>query len=340
MRRPFKWTALAAVIVVAAVLRFGDLGLMEFKGDEAVAIHLALPLAEGKALPQVGLVSSVGVHNPPLFIYLTALPALIDVDPLFVTGALVGLTSLLSVFATFFLLRRRFGETTAFIATAFYGCATWPVLYGRKLWAQDCLPLFSIVTLWLLFVTWERPKTRWIAAGPVVLCALFQLHFSAFAVILVAAALVLWRWRTINWVWLAGGIVAAGITLWPYIQYQRAHEWSDIQGMRQMAAGKRADGSAREKPKSWSLDPAAWTGYVSAGTALDYSVGAEAAATITSRPLRWAGFAGKALLFTGLFALAWVGFSRRDGASVIALAWIVGYVGIYLLLMGLILGFS
>src|SRR5262245_23319866 len=66
----WEWVALALVILVAAWLRFSHLGLIEFKSDEAVAVHLATQFVKDGQFPTAGLMSSVGVTNPPLFIYL------------------------------------------------------------------------------------------------------------------------------------------------------------------------------------------------------------------------------------------------------------------------------
>ena len=154
---------LIGIVIVAASLRFCDLGLIELKGDEAVAIHMALPMVEGQSVPKVGLVNSVGLRNPPLFIYLVALPTWISVDPRLVTGLLIGLLSTGAVFATFFVVRRRFGDIVGILSALFFAVAPWPVLYGRKLWAQDVLPLFTVGLLSLFFVVSERPKTKWVA---------------------------------------------------------------------------------------------------------------------------------------------------------------------------------
>ena len=100
--RTWLRAVLLGIVLLAAILRLSDLGLIELKGDEAVAIHMALPMVEGQSLPKVGLVNSVGLRNPPLFIYFVALPTWLSVDPKIVTGILIGLLSTAAGFATFF----------------------------------------------------------------------------------------------------------------------------------------------------------------------------------------------------------------------------------------------
>ena len=65
---------LTLIILLATYLRLSDLGLMEFKYDEAMVSVLTVDLVKGHVFPQVGIMSSVGLHNPPLFIYIMAIP--------------------------------------------------------------------------------------------------------------------------------------------------------------------------------------------------------------------------------------------------------------------------
>ena len=67
VRRPWELLLLVVILGLAAWLRFGGLDLVEFKLDEAVAVDLARRLLDGE-LPTVGLTSSVGARNPPLFV--------------------------------------------------------------------------------------------------------------------------------------------------------------------------------------------------------------------------------------------------------------------------------
>ena len=60
--------------------------------------------------PTVGLRSSVGARNPPLFVYLTAIPLAVRDDPLAAT-AFVGVLAVAAVILTYFVLRPRFGAS-------------------------------------------------------------------------------------------------------------------------------------------------------------------------------------------------------------------------------------
>ena len=143
-----------AVLALAAFLRLHALDLVEFKVDEATAVDYARRLLDG-VWPTVGLTSSVGALNPPLFIYLTAIPLAVRDDPLAAT-AFVGVLAVVAAGLTYAVLRPRFGSLTALAATALFATAPWAVVYGRKIWAQDLLPLVCVSLLWCLLVVLEK----------------------------------------------------------------------------------------------------------------------------------------------------------------------------------------
>ncbi len=350
--QPPRWelALICLVLVLGAWLRWADLNQMEFKGDEAVAVQLALPMIEGQEIPRVGLMSSVGIHNPPLFIWLVALCSWLSVNPVFVTGALVGTLSLLSIAGAWWFLRRRLGIIPTLGATALYATATWPVLYARKLWAQDVLPLFSLLLLQVLVLTWERKRTRWVAGIPVLLCILWQLHFSALGLILVSLGLLAARFRELHWRALGLGVLASILMMGPYLHFQIEKDYPDVKGFRNIAKGKRADGSARESAKQWTLDPVRLAGTAALATNVDYAMG-PAKADYAS----WqSGFAksfrtlcdtlaylllalGAALAPLLAFRRLWWRRQGREsepasGLVVVTSAWFLGFIAVFALL--------
>jgi len=153
MRARAHWlepALLGLIVVVAAWLRLRQLGLMEFKADEALAVRIGRDIIHGD-FRTVGLTSSAGAKNPPLFVYLAALPLLVWDDPRSPT-AFVAVSAVVAVALLYFVLRRRFGGLAALTAAALLATAPWAVLYGRKLWAQDFLPVVTVGLLWSLFV--------------------------------------------------------------------------------------------------------------------------------------------------------------------------------------------
>src|SRR5690349_15621505 len=76
---------LALVLFVAALMRFGEPGIVEFKLDEAWLSRLSLEWLRGGTFPLIGMPSSVGLPNPPVSVYLISLPFALSSNPLVAT---------------------------------------------------------------------------------------------------------------------------------------------------------------------------------------------------------------------------------------------------------------
>jgi len=195
--------------------------MMEFKGDEAEACRLALHVlgfsepGVGRFFPTQGLVSSVGIPNPPLFIYLVAIPLAIVRSPLAVV-AFVAAANVAAIGLCYLLGRRCFSRLVGLAAAGLWALAPWAIVFSRKIWAQDLLPICT--TLFALelhaFLVRRRPSS---AFGLVALFAVAtQLHFSAWVLgpILVVA---LWLGRdALNWRYLVLGITFAAALYAPF----------------------------------------------------------------------------------------------------------------------------
>ena len=72
--------------------------------------------------PSVGLISSVGAFNPPLFLYLLAMPLVVWNDPLGAT-AFVGVLGVIAVGLTYRVVRPRFGALAALGGAALFATA-------------------------------------------------------------------------------------------------------------------------------------------------------------------------------------------------------------------------
>src|SRR6185436_12168680 len=100
---------------------------------------LALDLVHGHGVPLLGIDSSVGIRNPPVSVYLMAIPYLFTSNPVVATSY-VALLSVIAVLLLYALVRRYYGPLAALVAAALYAVGPWAVIFSRKIWAQDMLP--------------------------------------------------------------------------------------------------------------------------------------------------------------------------------------------------------
>ena len=209
-----EWLALALILLLAAALRMGAPGITEFKRDEANMMARALDLARGRDLPLLGLSSSVNVPNPPVSVYLFAVPFLFSDSPLSAT-LYVGALNVAAVALTWALARRYTGARAALIAALLYAASPWGAIYARKLWAQDLLPPFVVITVFTALLGYAENK-RWARLVHWPLLALtVQIHYAAASLVpLSLLTLALWP-RRIRRRELAAGPLLAALTLLP-----------------------------------------------------------------------------------------------------------------------------
>jgi len=222
-----EYGLLAAIIAVGAYLRFSHLGLLEFQGDEAFAAQLALGFVKHGKLPLAGLMSSVGVTNPPLFSYLLIPMFTISENPV-VVSCCIALTGLAAVVITWHIGRKYYSPVTGLVAAAFFAVSPWAVIYSRKIWAQDFVPILATGTMWAVHSVClgNRPKAIfWCVLLPI---CVIQIHFSGIALTAAVVAILLWLRPKINWRFAGAGLAVAVVTILPYLKFQQAHDWADI----------------------------------------------------------------------------------------------------------------
>lgn len=209
---------IAAILVLAGVLRMGWPGLTEFKRDEAALYGLALDLAEFKAFPLRGIGSSVGLPNAPASVYLFALPLFVWKSPLAAT-LFVGALNTASVGLAYVMARRYWGVRAALIAALFYAAAPWAVLYSRKIWAQNLLPLFVVACIFSALLALVEGRRRWLIAHLALLAVIAQVHLSGLALIPLTALLLIVYRRNVDGRTLGWGALAAAVTIAPFAVY-------------------------------------------------------------------------------------------------------------------------
>src|SRR5579864_2858915 len=105
-----------AILALAAWLRLRHLGLVTFHDDQAIALRIAHDILHGD-VRTIGLASSSGAANPPLYVYIVAVFVAIHDGALFATGS-VAVLSVVAVALALFVVRPRFGGTVALVTIA------------------------------------------------------------------------------------------------------------------------------------------------------------------------------------------------------------------------------
>jgi 4-amino-4-deoxy-L-arabinose transferase-like glycosyltransferase len=293
MNRRLEWALLLGVLLLAGTLRLGWPGITEFKLDEARDYQLALQMVEFKALPLTATDMSVGLPNSPLSIYIYALPMFLWKSPLapMLFGALLNTAAAALLYV---LARRYWGVRAALIAGLLYAAAPWAVLYSRKIWASNLLPLFLVGYVFSGLLAFVEGRRRWVIAHLLLLSVIVQIHISSAALGLVTLGLLLVYRRRVDWRLVGAGVAGAALLEVPFGVYLLQHAG------RANLAGSALTGGALQI----SADAAQLAAMLVQGTYTHALAGAQAApvfdATVPDFSLLFAVGGGLALLGLGL----------------------------------------
>ncbi|MGD0016778.1 MAG: hypothetical protein ABSC38_04590 [Verrucomicrobiia bacterium] len=223
----WEWLAMAAILGVGAWLRFSNLDLLEFKGDEAIALHLAYRLVHGTEVPLAGLMSSVGVTNPPLFIYLLIPMVAISSNPAFVSCciAVLGLTA---VAVCWHIGRKYYGAVTGLVGAAMFAVSPWAVIYSRKIWSLDFVPVINACALWAVHALVIDKKPKAVFGVLLLPLCVIQIHFSGLALTATVLVILLVSRPKIDWGFAAAGVALATLIALPYLKFQTENDWADF----------------------------------------------------------------------------------------------------------------
>lgn len=174
--------SLLLILFVAAMMHLGEPDVVEFFHDEAMVSILAQEMADGEAFPTRGIVSSVGIPNPPTSIWVMAIPYLFTSDPLVAT-LFVATLNILGFGIQWLIAHRYFSPTVGLISGIADALTPWGILYSRKIWAQDYhTPIILLALLIGLHGFGEGKKWAQALCLPLLLFSL-QIHFSAWALL-------------------------------------------------------------------------------------------------------------------------------------------------------------
>ncbi len=245
-----EWLILAGIVVVGAWLRFQHPELLEFKSDEAFAANQALEFVRGGKLPTSGLMSSVGVSNPPLFIWLL-IPMFFLTSNIAVVCGMISALGLAAVVATWWIGRRYYGSVSGLVAAALFASGPWAVVYSRKIWAQDFVPVLATGTMWAAhsLILGKNPKAIfWLLCLP--LCVI-QIHYSGFALTASAIVVVVLLRPRIDWRFAVAGVALAIALALPYVIAQQKSGWAEWKRMSEEGSGRHWE----QLPRGMTINP-------------------------------------------------------------------------------------
>ena len=203
------------ILLLSLIFRVTNLGLIEFKTDEAINLLLASRPLFGHPFAPGGTVSSIGILNPPLFTYLLFPLTVISLDPRWISFS-IALINSISIAFLFLVIKKYYNKNIALISTILMAFSPWAIIYSRKIWTQDLLIPFFVPFFYSLHkLLIEKKQIFWI---PYAIFALFliQLHQIIIVFIAIITAFLLLQKIKINVKYILVGSAIGIVPLIPY----------------------------------------------------------------------------------------------------------------------------
>ncbi len=208
-------------LILGSVFRLIWVQDMEYKGDEAWWYSKSQAIGRTEPIPIRGLISASGVDNPGMSLWLVA--ALAQGFGLDTPTSLVRSIQVLAILALvvmFLFARYRLADADQlqwYWGGALASVNFTAVLFSRKLWPVELLPIFSIFFL----IAWWQRRNSWGSFFWGLLGALLgQIQMSGF---FYAAALFLWsalfNRKTVRWLMWVFGSALGALPLIPWLAY-------------------------------------------------------------------------------------------------------------------------
>lgn len=212
--------ALVGLVLGAALVeRTWRPDLAQMAYDEASVASLVAAWHFQGLFPLTGIISSVGVPNPPAWPYLLAV-ALLPFDSPYALLTLGILIGLLAIVLTWWVGRRWLGPWGALAASTFYAGGFWASFLGRGGWQPAFLqvPVILCLDAFLVLAVRRWPWALVIACGWLAL--MVQLHYIA---VLFALMVPIAAWparRTLRPVHLVSAVLVGVALLTPFLIYE------------------------------------------------------------------------------------------------------------------------
>lgn len=316
------WVVFLGVVLVACVLRFYRMDLLDLRFDEASGLQNARNVAEGQLLLTAPFSGSL-VEHPPVYAYTMAIPYLFTRDFRIVAAFRI-LLDVAAVAGVWLLLARAYGPREATIAALCFAVAPWAVQFARKTWLAP-LPVYHVLLLWGLIeiAQWKRPRGYAITGWGLALSA--GAHLSA---LYLAPAVLVAAWigrRCLRWKHALFGVLPLVILTGAWTAHAAATDFAELRAAFSASA---VDASAARDPLaalSFAVQAAggANLGSLTSGAFAQWQAGAPA----------WLGAvdALHTALLIAACALLIVRAARRDVIAIVLVAWGVGVIGAQML---------
>jgi len=216
------------------LLRIYSLGFFEFKADQAKAVLAARHVYENSFLVSHGMMSGVGLPNPPGFYLFMGLFSIFGDSPVYFASVFL-LFSCLFPLVTYLMLRRNLDQETLLVTVILLALSPMLIVFSCNIWAQCMIPLFSLFVIWTLIrfiekkqdVYWIMAVAAAMLAGSIHLSGMFLLPVIAFTILKKRPAIKSWAISVLAGVLIFGYWIIFLTKHWNWKLFPARHTYLD-----------------------------------------------------------------------------------------------------------------
>lgn len=253
---------LFVILCVASFLRFYRLSeYLTFLGDEGRDVIVVRKLlVEGDPI-LVGPGTSIGnMYLGPLYYYMMAIPLFLANYSPVGPAAMVAALGVLTVFFVWFVARRWFGKTAAFISSFLYAISPTIIIYSRSSWNPNIMPFFALLVVYSIWKVWYEKETSWIIVVALSFAFTLQSHYLGLLLAPVIGIYTFLAWKKtrkkdgkrkrFNKALITGSSLFA-ILMSPLVIFDARHGWRNFTAMYEFFSKRQTTVSA----KPWKAIP-------------------------------------------------------------------------------------
>lgn len=216
------------------LLRIYSLGFFEFKMDQAQAVLAGRYVRENFFLISHGMMSGVGLPNPPGFYWFMGLFAIFGDGPVYFASIFLLLSCLLPLI-TYFMFRRTLEREVLLATVILSAVSPMLIVFSCNIWAQCVIPLFSLFVIWALAhfiekkqdIYWTMAVVAALLAGSIHLSGMFLLPVIVFTILKKRPAIKAWAFSTLAGILIFGYWIIFLLKSWNWKLFPARYTYLD-----------------------------------------------------------------------------------------------------------------
>jgi 4-amino-4-deoxy-L-arabinose transferase-like glycosyltransferase len=228
-------TVVVLILILAAFSRLYRIGdYMTFLGDEGRDALVVRDIVLGRHFPLIGPGTSVGsMYLGPLYYYLIA-PSLFlanysPVGP----SVFVALLGVATVGLLWWISQDWFGFIPASIISLLYAISPTTIIYSHSSWNPNVMPFFALVTMYSLYLVWQKHNWRWLIVTAISFAFVLNSHYLGLLLLPAIVLFLLFSHKSPNFKFqILFSVFSFLILMSPLLLFDLRHNWANISALR------------------------------------------------------------------------------------------------------------